>query len=291
MSTRYGVLLMSSLLLVTLLMGFLGGVVYRQTNMVQQDDRAKAQPTSQQKVEALTNILGELQAKIITLESMHVDAANQPEAKRSAPIKVSESPHDGRGGQYLPILGNKKFFALFEKKTLDQLLQEGQASLSQAQKFEAVLQSANQSQLQKQAEAQFSPNLVPVNTGHLASRFGYRRDPFNFTTSMHEGLDFAAPTGTPFYAAASGVVETVRFGGDYGLHTVISHENGYQTVYAHSSRLFVKEGQFVQKGQLLGEVGSTGRSTGPHLHFEIHRHEKAFDPESMLNLSYFKSDE
>ena len=112
---------------------------------------------------------------------------------------------------------------------------------------------------------------TPINGARLSSRFGKRRHPISGYTRMHKGTDFAAPTGTPVYAAGHGIIErSSRYGG-YGKYVRIRHANGYKTAYAHLSRYGpgVKKGRRVRQGDIIGYVGSTGASTGPHLHYEV----------------------
>jgi murein DD-endopeptidase MepM/ murein hydrolase activator NlpD len=114
------------------------------------------------------------------------------------------------------------------------------------------------------------PQNTPVSDGFIGSGFGSRLDPFNGQLVMHAGLDFAAPVGTAILAAAGGVVSAAEYHSAYGNMVVIDHGNGLQTLYAHASKLDVRQGEIVRKGQQIGRVGATGRSTGPHLHFEVH---------------------
>lgn len=113
------------------------------------------------------------------------------------------------------------------------------------------------------------PSLNPVNYPYLSSSYGWRRHPISGRSAMHEGLDFAAPKGTPIYAASGGVVVEARFHSGYGNMVEINHGNGVITRYAHASKLNVKPGDLVEKGQMIARVGSTGQSTGSHLHFEV----------------------
>ena len=113
------------------------------------------------------------------------------------------------------------------------------------------------------------PTMLPVKAPYNASGFGRRVDPFTGQWAMHEGIDFLADAGSPIAAAAAGVVVFAGFHPQYGYMVDIDHGNDLVTRYAHQSRLYVKEGDVVQRGHKIGEVGSTGRSTGPHLHFEV----------------------
>ena len=120
---------------------------------------------------------------------------------------------------------------------------------------------------------------TPINGARLSSRFGKRRHPISGYTRLHKGTDFAAPTGTPIYAAGNGVVERASRYGGYGHYIRIRHAKGYKTAYAHLSRYArgVKSGRRVKQGQIIGYVGSTGASTGPHLHYEVYKNGKAVD--------------
>ncbi|MCI4646158.1 MAG: M23 family metallopeptidase [Hyphomonadaceae bacterium] len=112
---------------------------------------------------------------------------------------------------------------------------------------------------------------TPINGARLSSRFGNRRHPISGYTRLHKGTDFAAPTGTPIYAAGHGTVERASRYGGYGNYVRIRHANGYQTAYAHMSRYGpgIRSGRSVRQGDIVGYVGSTGASTGPHLHYEV----------------------
>ena len=121
---------------------------------------------------------------------------------------------------------------------------------------------------------------TPVEATRVSSRYGKRKDPIMGYTRMHRGVDFAAPTGTPVYAAGEGVVERANRYGNYGKYVRINHNKTYKTAYAHLHKIAkgIKKGTRVRQGQVIGYVGSTGRSTGPHLHFEVHKHNAKVDP-------------
>jgi murein DD-endopeptidase MepM/ murein hydrolase activator NlpD len=118
---------------------------------------------------------------------------------------------------------------------------------------------------------------TPTDHILVSSEFGVIRG-----KKIHKGIDFAATTGTPIYATASGIVSKAGWGTGYGMMAKISHEDvgEYETLYAHMSRRYVKEGEYVRQGQLIGLVGSTGKSTGPHLHYELHENRRKIDPRS-----------
>lgn len=135
-------------------------------------------------------------------------------------------------------------------------------------------------ELQRRREAA-TPSLWPTN-GEITSGFGRRRSPFGGAWEMHEGVDIAAPRGTSVFAAANGVVRVAGWNGGFGNAVFIDHGFGMSTVYAHLHRINVRVGQQVTKGQLIGLVGSTGRSTGPHLHYEVRVNGQAVNPMRFL---------
>jgi len=131
------------------------------------------------------------------------------------------------------------------------------------------------------------PAIQPVrneNLKSMVSGFGYRTDPFTKARKMHEGMDFTSKTGTPIYATGDGVVERAdNTASGFGNHIVIRHGFGYETLYAHLSRYKCRAGQRIKRGDIIGYVGSTGRSEGPHLHYEVHKNGKVVNP---LNFYY-----
>mgnify|MGYP000870924924 FL=1 len=127
-----------------------------------------------------------------------------------------------------------------------------------------------------------TPAIQPVSNkdlNRIASGFGYRIDPVYKTTKFHAGLDFSAPQGTPIYATADGTVTTAgNTGNGYGNHVIINHGFGYETLYGHMVRVKARNGQAVKRGEVIGWVGSTGKSTGPHCHYEVHKYGDKIDP-------------
>ncbi len=126
------------------------------------------------------------------------------------------------------------------------------------------------------------PAIQPVSNKDLtriASGFGYRIDPVYKVTKLHAGLDFAAPIGTPIYATADGTVTRADFNeGGYGNHVIVNHGYGYETLYGHMVRIKTRVGRKVKRGEVIGYVGSTGKSTGPHCHYEVHKNGTPVDP-------------
>lgn len=126
------------------------------------------------------------------------------------------------------------------------------------------------------------PSIKPVSSGFLNSSFGYRKDPIDNVMRFHHGQDFSVQTGTPILAPAAGVVKRAYYAGGFGNHIKLDHGNGYTTLFAHLSKIKVKHGEKVERGDIIGLTGNTGRSTAPHLHYEIHHNGEPKNP-----LDYF----
>jgi murein DD-endopeptidase MepM/ murein hydrolase activator NlpD len=122
------------------------------------------------------------------------------------------------------------------------------------------------------------PSSKPVNIATFTSGYGVRSDPFRGSAAMHAGIDLAGPMGTPVYATADGVVDHAEWSGGYGNMVEIDHGKGLQTRFGHLSRIFVRDGQKVTRGTLIALMGSTGRSTGSHLHYEVRIDGRAVNP-------------
>jgi murein DD-endopeptidase MepM/ murein hydrolase activator NlpD len=129
------------------------------------------------------------------------------------------------------------------------------------------------------------PTAMPAASMMMSSGFGYRADPFTGAAAMHAGLDFKGPVGTPILAAAKGKVVLAGFNGGYGNSVEIRHANGLVTRYAHLSGVHVRRGQMVERGVQIGRMGSTGRSTGSHLHFEVRLNGQAINPRKFLEAN------
>ena len=135
------------------------------------------------------------------------------------------------------------------------------------------------------ADVAGAPNLWPVE-GRVTSSFGERQDPFNGEGAFHAGIDIGVPYGTPVRATADGVITKAGFGTGYGREIAIDHGHDIGTVYGHLSAIAVTEGEHVARGQVIGYVGSSGRSTGPHLHYEVRVHEVAVNPHKYLRQNF-----
>jgi murein DD-endopeptidase MepM/ murein hydrolase activator NlpD len=203
--------------------------------------------------------VGELQAQLVRLDALG-ERVQGLAGVRPEEFNFREKP--GRGGaepssQPTRELGVQEF-----QQMLDGLAQDVEHRADYFNVVESAL-------MRERVQAKLLPTSQPVAVGYNASSFGWRFDPFNGRSTFHEGIDFAAPTGTPIAAAAGGVVVTSEYHHQFGNMLEVDHGNGIVTRYAHASRLLVRVGDIVRRGQHVADVGSTGRSTGAHLHFEV----------------------
>jgi murein DD-endopeptidase MepM/ murein hydrolase activator NlpD len=228
------------------------------------DQRQEAMRTEQQVQGYLNSMalrLGELQAQLMRLDGLGDHLAKVAGLKPEEMPSLQSGQIPGRGGaeSSLPSrpLSIDEFSVLIGK--LGRQLEERSDQLGV---LEALL-------VQDSANRKFMPTLAPIIDGWFSSNFGYRIDPFTGLQTFHEGIDFPAERGTQVVAAASGKVIEAGVHPQYGKILAIDHGNGLVSRYAHASDVFVNEGDLVVRGQRVATVGSTGRSTGPHLHFEV----------------------
>jgi murein DD-endopeptidase MepM/ murein hydrolase activator NlpD len=160
------------------------------------------------------------------------------------------------------------------RETLSDIAQLNRQAVFQNANFREMVHSLQESR----SELARIPSAVPVAGGFVSSRYGIRQDPFTGEPCMHSGIDFSANEGTPVRATAAGFVRDAGQSGTLGLLVEIDHDNGIVTRYGHNSRILVSPGQRVQRGDIIAEVGSTGRSTSPHCHYEIHCDGDAVNP-------------
>jgi murein DD-endopeptidase MepM/ murein hydrolase activator NlpD len=224
------------------------------------DQHQQAREQRQQIQDNINNLalkLGEMQAHMLRLDGLGERLA------KVAGLKPQELPsataNTGRGGSATP--STPLSLDQFTSK-LSELQKNIDVKVDQMTVLEALL-------VEGSAQRKFLPTLPPVENVNFTSNFGYRIDPFTGQQSFHEGIDFAVEAGTPINAAASGKVITSEVHPAYGKTIEIDHGNGIVTRYAHASELLANEGDLVVRGQRIARVGSTGRSTGPHLHFEV----------------------
>lgn len=224
----------------------------------------------QQHIDALALQLGELQARV-----MRLDALSDRLSKMAGMQQIDIDAQKKLQGQGGPEVLQHKFTELELQQKIDELAGTIEVKTDKLSAIEALL-------LQRSMKENALPNEMPVKGAYNSSSYGWRVDPFTGNHAFHEGLDFPAQIGTPIYAAASGIVTTAELTPDYGKIIKIDHGSGVETRYAHASKLLVNVGDRVEKGQLIAEVGSTGRSTGAHLHFEVRLNGDPLDPRKYL---------
>jgi murein DD-endopeptidase MepM/ murein hydrolase activator NlpD len=178
------------------------------------------------------------------------------------PGVLSREAREGMGGPFEALAGAENIDPRFERLGL---------SLTRMAVLERALDGI--------------PSVVPASVRSITSGFGYRHDPFNGSAAMHSGIDFKGAIGSPIFAAAEGRVTFAGRKGGYGNTVEVTHANGMLTRYAHLSRIDVRPGQLVAAGATLGGLGSTGRSTGPHLHFEVRVNDRAVNPRPFLETA------
>lgn len=207
---------------------------------------------------ALTQRLGYLQAQLIRLNALGSRVAHMAGLDKSE-FNFNQDPPLG-GPEVTtntPAVGVPDFL-----QSLDTLSQQIEQKSAKLNALESVM-------LDRNLQASVTPRGWPVQGGWMSSGFGRRIDPFTGHTAFHEGVDIADHMGSPIHALGAGIVVHAGPKEGYGLMVEINHGNGRSTRYAHASAILVKEGDTVTKGQTIALVGSTGRSTGPHLHFEV----------------------
>jgi len=211
----------------------------------------------QQNLNAMAVKLGEMQAQLARLDALG-DRLSTAAGMRE--FRFAETP--GLGGASTTLLPPQNLsLGDFSDKL---------ATLSRNVETRNDMLSVLEAQLFEQAvKKKFTPTMMPVAASYNASSFGRRIDPFTGQWAMHEGIDFLADQGSPVTAAANGIVQFAGFHPQYGYMIDLDHGNDLVTRYAHLSKLFVKEGEVVQRSKRIALSGNTGRSTGPHLHFEV----------------------
>src|SRR3954465_3267918 len=217
--------------------------------------------------------LGERQAQLTRLDALGARLSANAGVRT---IPFTEAP--GLGGASPTLLPPQNLsLAEFSEKL---------ALLSRQVESRNDLLGVLDAQLFEQAvKKRLLPTMMPVSAAYNASSFGRRIDPFTGQWAMHEGIDFLADQGSAVVAAAAGVVIFAGFHPQYGYVVDVDHGNDLVTRYAHCSKLFVREGDVLARGRKIGEVGSTGRSTGPHLHFEVRFRGAAQNPSKFLLAS------
>ncbi len=285
-------LLLAALVLVPVLLTLL--FITPKDNIKEQGMKALLPPqlkssiiSSQVHLDAYAKELGELQARM-----MRLDAQSQRLAKLAGEKAKPDTTKPDNSKPNIKPLGLQPSDTLLSGKggplvnarpMTERDLIAAIAALTEAvDARDDSLSSLEAKILQQSVLKGMLPNSSPVSVAFNSSSYGWRIDPFTGYKAFHEGLDFPANTGTPIYAAADGIVSEADHTPDYGNIVKIEHGSGLETRYAHASKLLVHVGERVVKGQAVAEVGSTGRSTGPHLHYEIRLNGESLDPRKYL---------
>jgi murein DD-endopeptidase MepM/ murein hydrolase activator NlpD len=226
-------------------------------------------------LDAMARKVGEMQAKLIKLEAMGERVSGLAGVKQDELEQLMSKPAaDGRGGPFVPV----------KTPSLDQL-NGWVGSLDEQADQNADLYTMIESRLlETRLQSLMIPNTRPVD-GPIGSGFGFRADPFTGRAALHTGLDFPAEVGSQINAAAGGVVLLTENHPQYGNMVELDHGRGLVTRYAHSSKVLVHPGDIVKRGQPIALVGNSGRSTGPHLHFEVLVDRVPQNPAKFLTLA------
>jgi murein DD-endopeptidase MepM/ murein hydrolase activator NlpD len=240
----------------------------------QEQQRKKTEEFLRENLNAMAVKLGQMQAQLMRLDALG-ERLSALAGLKPQEFRFNEPP--GRGGAVSSIPPQELSMAELNRH-LDQLSRQMENRSDSLGILESQLFDAK-------VKRKLMPTIPPVDAAWSASSFGWRIDPFNGMLAMHEGVDFPVDVGTPIFAAAGGVVIYAGPHPQYGYLIEIDHGNEFSTRYAHCSRLLVKEGDVVQRGVKIGETGSTGRATGPHLHFEVRYRGVAQNPVRFLQAS------
>lgn len=229
---------------------------------------------SKQEIDLYINQIGELNARIMQLdvqsERIQEIMKSQILGKDKLP-KLQEKKNKSSGGPFV----NENLTSGDIHKVLTHLLGKVEKREILYNKKEALL-------LKHSVLKETLPTLYPVEVPYTSSSFGWRRDPFLGIRAFHSGLDFSAAHGEEIMATGAGIVTMVAKEKNYGNVLKIKHGDGLETKYAHCSKILVKKGDIVERNQVIALVGNTGRSTGPHLHYEIRLNGRALDPRQYL---------
>ncbi len=228
-------------------------------------ESARSKAFLRDNLNAMAVKIGQMQAQLIRIDSIG--------ARLSALAGLKHEP--AQAGQGGPLVDPTPLSSDELQNALTALSRQLETSDDSFSMLESRL-------LDERVQKSMLPTTLPVAADWISAGFGWRIDPFTGLRAMHEGIDFAAEVGTPIVAAASGVVIRAGLTPDYGNLVEIDHGNGLTTRYAHASKIFVKVGQLVRRGQKIALVGTTGRSTGPHLHFEVRINDVAVNPNRFL---------
>jgi murein DD-endopeptidase MepM/ murein hydrolase activator NlpD len=245
-------------------------VVSQLLKLVVRDEFAQRDRFLRENLDVMAKKVGEMQAKLLKLEAMGDRVSGLAGVKpeelkpllRSAADAASAPVKAGQGGPFIPAPGSA------ERLSLDGLIERADRLDERTDQTTDLFTLIESRLLEGRLAQLMVPSSAPI-AGPVGSGFGFRTDPFTGRAALHTGLDFPADIGTVIHAAAGGMVVTSQVHPAYGNLVEVDHGNGLLTRYAHASKALVKIGDLVKRGQPVAEVGTSGRSTGPHLHFEV----------------------
>ncbi len=253
------------------------------------DDNEISTAELKQQIQSLTDLVSR-QNQSLSLSKSQLEEIKNENAEVKSKIKEFTQMYSDIADNYIsktsrgsaPSKNSSK--ALLDLTELSNIVLALNNSFNLDQQLNEQLKVSNE-KLEKYIDA--IPTLIPA-AGKISSPFGMRNHPIKKVYKAHEGVDISASKGDPILAAASGIVEFAGYSKGYGYNVKIDHKNSYRTIYGHSSKLLVKTGDKVVKGQKIALVGSTGVSTGPHLHFEIRIGNTPVDPTEYIDFSFEK---
>jgi murein DD-endopeptidase MepM/ murein hydrolase activator NlpD len=238
-------------------------IISEAVRYVERQELAQRDRYMRENLDAMAVKMGDLQARLLRLEAVSERVAGMAGIKPEELKQVEPLSKGASGGPLVALREVKPSAATLE--TLDTTMGDLQALSDRHADVFTLIESRL---FEKRLDALMVPSSPPVD-GPIGSGFGFRADPFTGHAALHTGLDFPSDVGTPILAAAGGMVISAGPHPQYGQLVELDHGNGLVTRYAHTSRMLVKQGDLVKRGQKIAEVGTTGRSTGPHLHFEV----------------------
>ncbi len=241
----------------------------------QEEQARKSDNFLRENLNAMAVKLGQMQAQLMRLDALG-ERLSGLAGIRPQEFRFNEVP--GRGGAVSTSVPPRTLSLAEFNQELDTLSRHMENRTDYLGMLESTLFDAT-------VKKKLVPNITPIEASWNASSFGWRIDPITGERALHEGIDFVADVGTPVYAAAGGVVVFTEYHPQYGNMVEIDHGNDFVTRYAHASNVLVKMGEVVRRGRKIAEVGSTGRSTGPHLHFEVRYKGVAQNPARFLQAS------
>ncbi|MDE2402215.1 MAG: M23 family metallopeptidase [Burkholderiales bacterium] len=238
-------------------------IISEAVRFVERQELAQRDRYMRENLDAMAQKVGEMQARMLQLEAVSERVAGMAGIKPDELKHIEGAPAQASGG---PLVALRQSTA--SSTTVADLNAQVATMTSLSERNADVFTLIESHLFEKRLEALMIPSSAPVD-GPVGSGFGFRTDPFTHGSALHTGLDFPADIGTPIMAAAGGVVLSAGPHPQYGQLVELDHGNGLVTRYAHTSKMLVHQGDLVKRGQKIAEVGTTGRSTGPHLHFEV----------------------